>query len=434
MASSSEQETSLCGNCKRDIPIDNFTIHEIHCRRNISMCKKCKEPFPTSDMEEHMATEHAQVTCKCKMTMEKCLLEEHEHSSCPLRMIQCQFCELELAFNKFEEHEEYCGARTESCDKCGSSVMKKDLKDHPLVCGKVKEPKKPARAPSLMEADYEGAWFDNFAHRNSLPNYLMSQMPKHVPSRFYGSSILTRPLRTSSEEMERNRRRELEVERSNSDEYENLQADLAQLSEDDGPGSFGSVNYQPRTSQNNTRARPEPRIPNTRRDPNFWKDMYTTDPKKKTFHQKNAVGHLNDDRSPQQNSPVASFEETQLPCEICEELFPADDLILHQSGCRLPAETHNRGSSASPPSPVLDFTDDSRSASPPVHGSQRVLLPCEFCGVQLEIEVLFHHQAQCEGFPNALPASLLDSDPEPRGEMDFPAAAQPRQSHRTGNY
>ncbi|CAJ0915916.1 unnamed protein product [Ranitomeya imitator] len=59
MASSAEQETRLCGNCKRDIPTVNFTIHEIHCRRNICICDLCKEPVHRSDLEDHHATEHA---------------------------------------------------------------------------------------------------------------------------------------------------------------------------------------------------------------------------------------------------------------------------------------------------------------------------------------------------------------------------------------
>ncbi|PNJ82661.1 TRAFD1 isoform 7 [Pongo abelii] len=73
-----DQETRLCDNCKKEIPVFNFTIHEIHCQRNIGMCPICKEPFPKSDMETHMAAEHCQVTCKCNKKLEKRLLKKHE--------------------------------------------------------------------------------------------------------------------------------------------------------------------------------------------------------------------------------------------------------------------------------------------------------------------------------------------------------------------
>uniref|UniRef100_A0A8C5MLN1 TRAF-type zinc finger domain-containing protein 1 n=1 Tax=Leptobrachium leishanense TaxID=445787 RepID=A0A8C5MLN1_9ANUR len=163
---------------KRDIPFINFTIHEIHCKRNISVCKLCKEPFPTSDMEEHLDTEHAPVTCKCKMTIEKRDLEEHELSACSLRLVKCVFCELELAFNKLGEHVDYCGARTECCEKCGRSVMKKDLVDHPEVCA----PKKPPRVHSVVSSDLDtdGAWFE-WNVRNSF-------MDPMLPRRFYKNS------------------------------------------------------------------------------------------------------------------------------------------------------------------------------------------------------------------------------------------------------
>lgn len=123
-------------------------------------------------------------------------------------MVKCQFCELELPWNKLGEHEDYCGARTERCEKCGFSVLTKDLKDHPAVCGTLTEPKKPARTQSYRDSDYEGAWFDSLRYRNTFTNEMFSQMPKHVPSRFYGNSVLTRSLKASNEEAERNKRRQ----------------------------------------------------------------------------------------------------------------------------------------------------------------------------------------------------------------------------------
>ncbi|KAM9330903.1 TRAF-type zinc finger domain-containing protein 1 [Gastrophryne carolinensis] len=419
MASSPEQETRLCGNCKRDIPLVNFTMHEVHCRRNISLCPKCKEPFPTTEMEEHEATEHSLVTCKCKMVMEKNALEEHEHASCPLRLLQCQFCDLELAFNKLGDHEEYCGARTERCDACGSSVMTKDLKDHPAVCGKVPDPKKPAKAT----ADYEGAWFDNLQNRNTFTKHMFSQVPKHVPSRFYGRSVLTRSMKTSNEEVTRNRRREPRTE----NRYEDIPDDLlAEFLKDDSTSRTSHL-YAPshhrislenkyedipddllaeflgddsslRTShtsapfhhQSNTAFSIERDSSSNTRDSDFWMDAYSTANVRHSRDLNNFSHELIDDPPQPSLLNASASEEPQLPCEFCEELFPMKDFLLHQSGCRLPSVTSDRKSSRN------SIPDNQRSTSPPVNTSQSVLIPCEFCGIALEAEILFHHQDQCE--------------------------------------
>lgn len=52
----------------------NFTIHEIHCQRNIGVCPICKEPFPKSDMETHMTAEHCQVSCRLHRPSETAVL------------------------------------------------------------------------------------------------------------------------------------------------------------------------------------------------------------------------------------------------------------------------------------------------------------------------------------------------------------------------
>jgi len=69
----------LCANSKRDIAEANFTIHEIHCRRNIVLCEKCQEPVPRSDLEAHIEELHAPVKCDlCSGTFERNLLESHK--------------------------------------------------------------------------------------------------------------------------------------------------------------------------------------------------------------------------------------------------------------------------------------------------------------------------------------------------------------------
>ncbi|NXE80779.1 TRAD1 protein, partial [Cochlearius cochlearius] len=120
---------------KKDVPVANFIMHEIHCSRNIEVCRYCSELIPKSEMKSHVETEHVQVTCKCRMKIEKRLFKDHEASACPLRPAVCRYCDIQLAFNNLQDHEIYCGARTERCGGCGRNVMLKDLKEHPRACG-----------------------------------------------------------------------------------------------------------------------------------------------------------------------------------------------------------------------------------------------------------------------------------------------------------
>lgn len=46
---------------KKDIPVPNFTIHEIHCSRNLEVCRYCNESIPKSEMKNHIESEHVQV-------------------------------------------------------------------------------------------------------------------------------------------------------------------------------------------------------------------------------------------------------------------------------------------------------------------------------------------------------------------------------------
>ena len=54
-------------------------MHEMHCRRHISVCKYCKEPIPKGEMEVHVEESHAKIGCpRCGVQVEKMHLEDHE--------------------------------------------------------------------------------------------------------------------------------------------------------------------------------------------------------------------------------------------------------------------------------------------------------------------------------------------------------------------
>ena len=54
-------------------------MHEMHCKRHISLCEHCNEPIPKNEMEVHYEENHAKIKCpKCETEVEKMHLEEHE--------------------------------------------------------------------------------------------------------------------------------------------------------------------------------------------------------------------------------------------------------------------------------------------------------------------------------------------------------------------
>ncbi|NXE10945.1 TRAD1 protein, partial [Lophotis ruficrista] len=143
--------------------------------------------------------------------------------------------------------------------------------------------------------------------------------------------------------------------------------------------------------------------------------------------------------SPKESVPPACLGETDrsgdeiimLPCEFCEELCPAEDLILHQTGCNPASAFASFSKRRSSPNPreydalraVGSGACRALSSSQPhaVQAEGNIVIPCEFCGIQLEEETIFHHQHHCDLRP-ASPAARFPSpqaDAERRGAADL---------------
>ncbi|NXP44102.1 TRAD1 protein, partial [Heliornis fulica] len=143
---------------------------------------------------------------------------------------------------------------------------------------------------------------------------------------------------------------------------------------------------------------------------------------------------------------AASFADAEavlLPCEFCEELYPAEELILHQTGCN-PASAFASFSKRSSQNPrgydglhaVRSKSYRSLSSSLPqaVQAEGNIMLPCEFCGIQLEEEVLFHHQHHCDLRPaspaTSLPPPQLLPPQADRDRTDSPELVRRRVRHQ----
>ncbi|XP_056178527.1 uncharacterized protein LOC130141532 [Falco biarmicus] len=136
-AADNQAATLRCGHCNKDIPASNFTIHEVHCSRFLAACQYCEVYIPISEMKNHFASEHVEVTCECGMKMEKQHLEDHKAFVCLLRLVLCPYCEIQLPLRAMVDHELYCSTRTEECENCHRYILVRDLKEHPRVCGLV---------------------------------------------------------------------------------------------------------------------------------------------------------------------------------------------------------------------------------------------------------------------------------------------------------
>ncbi len=136
---------------KRDIPINNYRMHTVHCVRNVVLCPDCSEPYPRSQLQRHQQEAHSTKECDwCsqemaplhivshkvrKGTYEVCILLwitdlRFQKSSCPKRPVFCSYCKLEFTARDCSDHESYCGSRTEQCPECKDFVMLKDWEEH----------------------------------------------------------------------------------------------------------------------------------------------------------------------------------------------------------------------------------------------------------------------------------------------------------------
>ena len=135
MTQDTVMETELCGNCKRQVPAENYQLHIAHCLRNIQLCPLCEETVPRREEKEHFEEYHAEINCvQCGEITTRIEKGNHVANECGKRPIPCQYCEISLPRERMTEHEEYCGSRTEWCPKCSRYALIKDLQVHQKSC------------------------------------------------------------------------------------------------------------------------------------------------------------------------------------------------------------------------------------------------------------------------------------------------------------
>ncbi|XP_071339094.1 TRAF-type zinc finger domain-containing protein 1 [Trachinotus anak] len=434
-----DENTQFCGNCKHDIPEANFTTHEIHCQRNIALCGVCQEPVPRSDLNEHMQQEHTQITCKCGLKIEKNHIDVHQSSECSQRLVPCPYCELELVFSQSKEHEDYCGTRTEPCPHCKCNVMLREQAVHPVLCGSLTPPQernnsRMSRSP--VEQLSPGAWFEAHSIRNiikaqergSKNNNISAAeqqaFPRAVDPRVYSTS---RGPQSSGDWKNTSQSNSTFSHFLSQSHFLNSSSSSAwphggQTHDEDSSGLDYMLALSLQSDGESVTGDAES---------NLWSDIWDHKIEKTSNTSVNSPLSLPNNNyqhftTGTSTSAVQDHDQADimLPCEFCEELFPEEDLILHQTGCS-PASAFASFSKqpSSPPKedrmsrntsglmhslpntlasniPTFPRSVSPASYSPPASPLEGdVVIPCEFCGVALEEAVVFHHQDKCDMRP-----------------------------------
>lgn len=366
--------TKYCTNCKREIAEGNFIMHEVHCRRNISLCKDCQEPVPRSEMEEHFEEYHKPVTCKCGETVEISKVEEHEKNDCVQRIMHCEYCELDLPFSQMAEHLNYCGSRTECCPRCQRYIQNRDRDQHEITeCAfpeqKPSVPRQPPTMGSLFDdlEGYDETTYHAVANRFAFPEYvdpsdLLDESAARPSARnvnlsssqFYSRSRDNGSGAQDANSGGRNRRQRKNQDRvqniykntnqrkpvaskkkdstkqSNTFAADQMEADrllALSISNEDDPGldQETTSNLDSLLSNHGNRDLDESEL-------DLWEnDRDLGSPSRRRLNSQVSQSALWDAL----DENVTSGEVVMAPCEFCNKAFPLEDLILHQSGCQI---------------------------------------------------------------------------------------------------
>ncbi|XP_049839383.1 TRAF-type zinc finger domain-containing protein 1-like isoform X1 [Schistocerca gregaria] len=329
-----ENEVKYCSNCKREIPGGNFMMHIIHCQRKLALCQKCDEPVPHSEYAAHNANFHSIVECPdCGLQLEQRYLQEHKNSSCSRREICCSYCHIETKAADLAEHENYCGSRTEKCEDCGEYVMLKYQQLHrDTNHGFLKLEDEPGPAPSWL-------------HSRSVPTSVLNDLGRQRKVS-NASQDVVRPTAPSN--------RLSPSKRTN---------DMPQLNSSTALSAPKAVHKQ-----------------------SIQKGQEEVDIDRLLALRLSEQEQEMTSSLQRQHTPPYERDETELvalPCEFCHAMVPANQLVLHETGCEPQLTTYLSQATSVPKNRKMPEPQDDG-------------LPCEFCGALFPPHALLQHQDICE--------------------------------------
>lgn len=257
-------------------------------------------------------------------------------------MLACKYCDLELPKLELEEHENYCGSRTDKCLECGELVMYKDKQVH----------MDSTHAGAKRKSGQVTAGWDSSTQRNDSATGTRER-PNRAIRPFAEFDYDPMPYLPSTYQAPGGGARKKEGE-----SYKEISRRLDCKTE-----------Y----------------IRNILHD----SAAITVPLRRSGTAPRNYFYHHDKGQAPQpppyrrRNPPT----ELVIPCEFCNVPVPHEELIQHETGCRPDLARYNPRRRSSP--------EDDYYSEPSQASVDEEDLPCEFCGDMFPASQLYSHQIRC---------------------------------------
>ncbi|GFY55100.1 TRAF-type zinc finger domain-containing protein 1 [Trichonephila inaurata madagascariensis] len=144
-----KEEETYCVNCGLMIAVKLFADHVSVCKghelyakgseENIITCEFCDVKVPFQFYQEHVFI-CGTFEVKCPVCNEDIMIQDQKRhleicrKATFIKQIPCNYCNKSIPEDGFVDHVSNCGSRTEKCEKCNKYVVLKEKEMHPFVC------------------------------------------------------------------------------------------------------------------------------------------------------------------------------------------------------------------------------------------------------------------------------------------------------------
>lgn len=151
-STSTDPTAKKCESCRAWVSAKAMPLHSAQCARMNIFCEQCQKPIRKSELpshahcelcqvllhpsslSKHMDLVHTKVPCPdCGLKFEPGFLQNHRTQDCFERLEMCKFCMMQLPYRLKEEHQTFCGATSDACQRCGKMIPRRRMDIHLAV-------------------------------------------------------------------------------------------------------------------------------------------------------------------------------------------------------------------------------------------------------------------------------------------------------------